>query len=127
MKYFILCIFILISSGTAFSDELVGYAELFIWTNANSPYTYSLTAQSPRWQVNSGNPITFSATANYSYAFYQPRSDYSGTFSEGFVFQADQSGTGSDMFAYGVYKFQSTESGSDYYFYLDYRDNRIIG
>ncbi|NWG29209.1 MAG: T9SS type A sorting domain-containing protein [Ignavibacteriaceae bacterium] len=86
--------------------------------------TCTLTAQSQCWGIPNPpppNPGQYFLTDDYDNPVYVPTGNNLGQWSAGFDFVTSQNGY--SVFAYGLYKL--TISGSNKYFYLDYRDYRV--
>jgi hypothetical protein len=93
--------------------------ELFlVTTGLNSPIvSLTLTNQSQCWDYD------YSPTNEYDSETLTPTSNNLGGFSEGFNFVKSQDVDTFPVFTFGLYKV-TTNINSNFYFYLDYRDQR---
>lgn len=106
--------------------------ELFFITEGAPTYPIiacTLTAQSQCWAISlpiPPQPGGYYLSDDYDNSIYVPTANNMGQQSAGFDFVTSMGGapgTGYPDFAYGLYKL--TISGSNKYFYLDYRDYRV--
>lgn len=132
MKQLLTTFLLLLFSTYLFTQEQTPAVELFFITE-NAPsspiITCTLIAQSQCWGIAlplPPQPSNFYLTDDYNYSVYVPTANNMGQESAGFDFITSMGGapgTGYPDFTYGIYKL--IISGSNKYFYLDYRDYRI--
>lgn len=122
-------VFILIISINLIAHENAPSVELFLGTeNANGAITFTLSKQAQVWGGDLITPycsVYYYLTNTFDYPTHEVTSSNSQVNTwTGLDFTTSRDNNGYyDIYAFGIYKLTNTESES--YFYLDYRDQRF--
>lgn len=131
MKKSLVVFFLLLFISSIHAQDAAWPVEIFCVTEnlpASPIMTFTMTAQSPRWDVISNAPYPpqasyFFLTEDYEVETYIPTANNLGQNSAGFEF-VGLANAGFPVIGFGLYKV--TNNLNNKYFYLDYRDYRSI-